>query len=196
MNFVAHGWLSAGVSDDPGVIFASMLPDLRHLVTETDTGLSEETLSEGKRLHNVVDAIFHHDPQFVSLVVRLSEQFRTVGRSAQAVAHVAVELSIDGWYLIRPDSNFAECLRIVSEELTAPWQVLVAELLAGNPTDSYLKARSVAARSRLIVAQRPALARGLAGEDQICAALEGVQREIQELAAHSAAHYRDALSSR
>ncbi len=100
MNFLAHGMLAMDRLTCPVGALASMAEDLAPLA---GLGLLREgagpALRRGLDHHRRVDAAFHDDEQFKASCRLVASTLRAAGEdrwAAVAIAHVAVELLIDG----------------------------------------------------------------------------------------------------
>lgn len=100
MNFYGHAVLAAEDRQHPEFVLGAMLPDLAGMAGLRLPDLQSAELRAGVAHHHRVDAAFHTAPQFVELVsAALSDLCaRGVARGpSRAVAHVGVELLLDGW---------------------------------------------------------------------------------------------------
>lgn len=119
MNFLAHGhrWL-----DRPARLAGTALPDWLLLMAPasrlrgrpvplhpTDDRSMEAEVLRGVRIHHAEDAWFHQQPAFVDLVREGALGLRTLhprGETSRRfkprfLAHVLVEMLLDGWLLAR-----------------------------------------------------------------------------------------------
>ena len=106
MNFVGHcfvaAWRRGVAASTAPYAFGAMLPDFTAMCGLRGAGVDHALTAEGQALHHETDRAFHHSQAFVALE---SETLRDLeGRgvrrgTAMAVAHVGVELLLDGWLL-------------------------------------------------------------------------------------------------
>lgn len=99
MNFYAHACVALWRSDDPRYLFGAMVPDLTAMMGLRYATSSDVALNAGIELHHATDAAFHASGHFLAMcssgVAELTEH--GVGRgAARAVAHVGIELLLDG----------------------------------------------------------------------------------------------------
>jgi hypothetical protein len=99
VNFFSHATLASWHSADPRFLLGSMLPDLVGMMGTRIEAVTDPELAAGVEYHHATDAAFHHAPVFTQLcaeaIAELTEQAVERG-TARAVAHVGVELLLDG----------------------------------------------------------------------------------------------------
>lgn len=99
MNLYGHAVVASWHSPDPWHGLGAMLPDLAGLAGARPPTPRSEPVRAGIALHHTTDAAFHASPEFVRLCAEGIETLQHDGLSrgaARAVAHVGVELLLDG----------------------------------------------------------------------------------------------------
>lgn len=99
MNFFGHAAVATELGKGPEEALGAMLPDLLPMAGLRAPPLGEGALGDGIRLHHRTDAAFHDaaDFQALSHAALADLQRRGLARGpARAVAHVGVELLLDG----------------------------------------------------------------------------------------------------
>lgn len=177
MNFFAHAVVASWHSSDARVVLGAMLPDLAGMTGIRLHGAvaTEVELQRGIDLHHATDAAFHTASIFTGFcaeaVARLSEEGVERG-TARAVAHVGVELTLDGVLSSHTASRalYSAALDVaVSGGLEGKLSVTPATDLGRLTTglgrlarapipEAYADPEVVADRLRMILASRPRLA--------------------------------------
>jgi hypothetical protein len=174
MNFFGHAWLAAKRHDAPAFVFGAMLPDLAGMLRLRVETVRDRSLEEGRRFHLATDAAFHRLPAFGRLNRASTRALREAGlRSgpARAVAHVGLELLLDGWIaechgtpaLYQPAlSQGPSLLRSVvfrGRQDPAPLADLCRRIAGARlPPEDWCAPERLAARLVRILAPRPRLA--------------------------------------
>ncbi len=102
MNFFAHCVVAGWTTGDSAFALGSMLPDFATMSGGRLDGCEHDTLRTGVAYHHRTDAVFHSTPTFIDLCRRSAERLEREGvrwGTARAVAHVGIELFLDGWLL-------------------------------------------------------------------------------------------------
>lgn len=172
MNFIGHLFVARWHRDDPGFGLGAMLPDFAGMARVRLAQSAHESVQAGIALHHATDQVFHDSEPFMALVAQLFQALarREVPRGpARAVAHVGVELLIDGEllreaalgddYLSALDELPARVDDLVREPLQQERFSLLAQRLRryGVPHD-YRNIEAVTRRLELMLAHRPRLA--------------------------------------
>ena len=100
MNFFGHGCLAAETRPDAAFVVGAMLPDLAAMAGLRVTGVAHAAADDGRRFHYATDAAFHRAAGFGELSARAAQELLDAGvrrGPARAIAHVGVELLLDGW---------------------------------------------------------------------------------------------------
>ncbi len=115
MNFYGHAFIAARMRRDAGFVFGAMLPDFEGMARTRVRGVTSDAIVDGVACHHAVDEAFHSAPTFVGSCARSVEMMtaRGVPRGpARAVAHVGLELVLDG-FIVRtygPTALYVEAL--------------------------------------------------------------------------------------
>lgn len=99
MNFFGHAAVAAWHSRDTAFVLGAMLPDFASMIRARPPEIEEPTLLAGVAHHHATDEVFHDAPEFRALVQSGSEELSRAGLlrgSARAVAHIGVEILLDG----------------------------------------------------------------------------------------------------
>lgn len=100
MNFFSHAAIAQRYSSEPLFVFGSMLPDFVSMVRARPPFVRGDTLEAGVRFHHATDAAFHELRAFRELcrwsVVELTAR-RVPRGPSRAIAHVGIELLLDGY---------------------------------------------------------------------------------------------------
>lgn len=98
MNFFGHAYLVREAAD-PRFVLGAMLPDFCSMTGARPAAIAEGVLAAGVAHHHAVDDVFHRSAAFVAAQERSTTRLKADGvrwGTARAVAHVGVELLIDG----------------------------------------------------------------------------------------------------
>lgn len=104
MNFFAHCAVAAWTTTDEAFALGSMLPDFATMSGGRLEDCEHDAVRAGVAHHHRTDAVFHAASTFVELCRRSAARLdRGSVRwgTARAVAHIGVELFLDGWLLRR-----------------------------------------------------------------------------------------------
>lgn len=189
MNFFGHAVIAeraeaarGGVR--PAFVLGAMLPDFASMLRVRPPHVTDAVLAAGIRFHHATDDAFHGAESFLEFSRDassfLSERGLARG-SARAVAHVGVELLLDGAFASKTAANEAY-LSAIDAALTIPiashikwedsvsaprFQQLCHNLRQRGPARADASAELVAQRLRNILADRPRLAMDEAGESVV-----------------------------
>jgi hypothetical protein len=173
LNFFGHAVAAQQIDDDPAFLLGAMAPDLLPLCGAVAGAATSPRVAAGQAHHLEVDALFHTNPAFTELLVWATGSLRErgLGRGpARAVAHVGVELFLDGELARRARAREVYLRSLVDAETTrAPfewadeasrerWRAMVVRLREGAIPDAYREPAFVAARLIGALAHRPRLA--------------------------------------
>lgn len=206
MNFIGHLFVARWQRDDSGFGLGAMLPDFAGMTRVRLAPIVEQSVGAGVALHHETDQVFHDSEPFLALMAQAFTALtgRGVARGpARAVAHVGVEMLIDG-ELLRDDALGQGYLRAIAalpahvEGLAhAPADRARLSLLAqrlhrhGVPHD-YRNIEAVTRRLEMMLSHRPRLA--LDGD--ALEVVRGVLPEIQETLKGRLHEIVDVLSAR
>ncbi len=202
MNFFGHASLAALDSGESAFVFGSMLPDFASITRARFAGSNDANIEAGVAHHHKVDAVFHATDDFVLLCDLSAERMLADGvrrGTARAVAHIGVELLLDGWlqehrdiagiYLeaIQTGVRSLEQLRWKSDA-PAGLPALLQRLVTYGTPDDFAAPEVVSSRLRRALAPRKRLAI-LEGDE---AAVDAeVQRLSDDVRRHAPSLYRD-----
>jgi hypothetical protein len=99
VNYFGHAAVASWTNSSPGAVLGAMLPDF---ATMSRTRLAEPTdvaIARGIDMHHQADGVFHQLPAVLGLMRELDARLVTAGVARgprRAVAHIGVELLIDG----------------------------------------------------------------------------------------------------
>jgi acyl carrier protein phosphodiesterase len=175
LNFFAHAVVASWHSRDTRFVLGAMLPDLVGMAGIRLHSASDAEVQRGIQMHYATDAAFHAAPIFTGLcaeaIARLTEQGVERG-TARAVAHVGVELTLDGVLSTEAERRalYAAALDVavsggLDGKLSITPQEDLPRLAAGlgrlaraSIPEAYADPEVVADRLRYILASRPRLA--------------------------------------
>lgn len=190
MNFYGHLVLGHRRSPAPAFLLGTMLPDFASMAGLGRVSAPEHReLSSGIDFHHRTDAVFHRAPVFVEMVAAGIDALvgQGVGRGpARAVAHVGIELLLDGLLFQDPRGPGADAYKAALATGLTPevaqgvfasprrqttrtageghradsgaLQALLKRLSAAPVPERYIEPRFVAERLQSILAPRPRLA--------------------------------------
>jgi hypothetical protein len=171
MNFIGHLLVARWESALPTFGLGAMLPDFASMAGVRLTAVSDAEVARGVALHHRTDDVFHACPAFVALSRDAFAALIAAGVErgpARAVAHIGVELLIDGQLLREPPlgdaylsalSAFADLpdAALREPERTALQRVSARLRAYGIPYD-YERPELVTTRLISILGRRPRLA--------------------------------------
>jgi hypothetical protein len=175
LNFFAHSVVASWHSNDARFVLGAMLPDLASMAGVRVHSASDVELQRGIDMHHATDAAFHSASIFTSFcadaIARLTREGVERG-TARAVAHVGVELTLDGVLSSHRESRalYSAALDVaISGGLEGALTVTPVESLGRLTTglgrlarasipEAYADPEVVADRLRMILASRPRLA--------------------------------------
>lgn len=198
MNFFGHAWLAAQARSDAAFVFGAMLPDLASMAGLRVTGVGHAAVDDGRRFHLATDAAFHRCERFTAIAFAATRELRGAGLRAgpaRAIAHVGVELLLDGWLAEREGvpvlygealglgPALAPALRFRRGADAAPLVELCARIAsAALPPEAWCEPERLAARLARILARRPRLALEARELPAVCAWAPGARVAIAEAA--------------
>ena len=189
MNFFGHAVIAqryetARGQVRPEFVLGAMLPDFASMLRVRPPEVTEPVLASGARFHHATDDAFHGAESFLEFSRAASSYLSERGLSrgsARAVAHVGVELLLDGAFASKNAANEAY-LSALDAALTisisshinwgdsvyaARFQQLCHNLRQRGGSRADAPAELVAERLRNILADRPRLAMDEAGESVV-----------------------------
>lgn len=169
VNYFGHAAVASWSLAEPGALLGAMLPDFATMCGGRIASAGEPQVAHGIALHHATDAAFHQLPVVTGLMRELAAHLERGGCARgprRAVAHVGVELLLDGALVDEPAYR-AAYLGGLGHDPALAWQepdaaprfaVLQGRLRAhGVPYDLRLP-DAVTARVQRILAPRPRLA--------------------------------------
>jgi hypothetical protein len=207
VNFFGHAAIASWSAPAPGVVLGAMLPDFATMCGGRIETAHDEAVARGIALHHATDAVFHQLPVVTALMRELDEQLDLRGCARgprRAVAHIGVELLLDG-VLIDEPAYRAAYLDGLAHDPSLAWRdpgdaprfaILLDRLRArGVPEDLRLP-EAVTTRVHRVLAHRPLLAPSTADLRAIRGALVGFQPRIGVAAETIVRGMRAALGGR
>ncbi|MEZ4426972.1 MAG: hypothetical protein R3A51_04665 [Nannocystaceae bacterium] len=171
MNFFGHATVARWFVDSPAYVLGAMLPDFASMAGVRIAGVDDAELADGVALHHRTDDVFHRAPIFCALMGEAQDVLEDRGLergSAMAVAHVGVELLLDGWLSAREEGALASyraalevpdpAVRWRTADAEQRWPTLRDRLRASALPGAYRDPAFVADRLVMILARRPRLA--------------------------------------
>jgi hypothetical protein len=200
VNFFGHAAVASWEAKTPGFVLGAMLPDFATMTGKRLAEIDHPELSAGLALHQRTDRVFHAASHFLSLCwgARDALLARGLGRGqAHAVAHVGVELLLDGWLVEQRKARDAyaaalrcgrQCelgdqIRWLDEEGGRRWRLLHRRLERQGPPEEYRDPTLVASRTERILRGRPRLALDAGSLEITARYLPELQRSVHGCAA-------------
>jgi hypothetical protein len=211
LNFFGHAVVASWEARKPGFVLGAMLPDFATMSGARLAELDHPELSAGLVLHHRTDRVFHATSHFVALCreARRALVARELGRGhAHAVAHLGVELLLDGWLVEqrKVGEAYAAALRCgrdrelgrhihwLDEEGRGRWRTLRRRLEAHGPPEDYRDPALVASRVERILRPRPRLALNARKREIAARYLPELQQAVQARATALIGELRRGLS--
>jgi hypothetical protein len=191
MNFFGHALIAQrneaicrGGTIRAEFVLGAMLPDFASMLRTRPPETSHDTLRAGLAFHHRTDDAFHGSQSFLEFSRHASSFLTERGLArgaARAVAHVGVELLLDGAFALETTANEAYLSAVESGlttqvtshihwpsgDVKAKFQHLCHSLLQRGAYRSDTPAELVAERLRNILADRPRLAMDDAGQSVV-----------------------------
>ena len=189
MNFFGHAAVASWRTALPGVVLGAMLPDFETMCGGRIARSDDADVSAGIELHHATDAVFHQLPVVTGLMRELDDRLVEGGCARgprRAVAHIGVELLLDGVLLDEPAYR-AAYLGGVAHDAPLTWRdpdaaprfaVLLDRLRARGVPDDLRLPEAISVRLARILGHRPLLAPSPADQRAIDQALVGFQPRI------------------
>lgn len=196
MNFFGHAVVARWVRREPRFVLGAMLPDFASMCRARFSQVGDPQVAAGVEFHHRTDGVFHATPTFLALQREALEALEAEGVGygpARAVAHVGVELAIDG-ELLADEGACADYLQAVAALPTVDvscsrgqprFDAMAARATDFGLPDDYRSPRRVAERLERILAPRPRLAFANGDVDRVARWLErarpGIAGRIEAL---------------
>lgn len=172
MNFFGHAAVACWRSKEPGFVLGAMLPDFWGMTRTRPLELGSGELARGVAFHHATDSVFHVAPTFVELSRNARKSLSSLGLargSALAVAHIGVEIVLDGILAREAAARDAYLGALEAKELLADvrWRFpeeaqrvfeLLAVLRTRSASPDHGSPEVVAWRVERALASRPRLA--------------------------------------
>jgi hypothetical protein len=207
VNFFGHAAVASWCSTEPSFVLGSMLPDFCGM-TRVRVPELIGPLAEGVRFHHRTDAVFHDAPTFVALSRSAREDLGKRGLrrgSALAVAHIGVEIVLDGVLASDPRARqaYLSALALGSTLRNANWRdpaeaARVLELMLALESRGLSRAHAqpgvVALRVERALRGRPRLALASGDEHVVAAWAESARQQISAQSAALVSEIRSGLA--
>lgn len=170
MNYFGHAAVASWSGPvEPGVTLGSMLPDFCGMCGARIAAADEAAVADGIALHHATDAAFHRLPAVTGLMSELDDELLRAGCARgprRAVAHIGVELLLDGVLIDEPGYRAAylgglahqPALRWSDPEGGPRFATLLDRLRDRGVPDDLRRPEAVTARVHRVLAGRPRLA--------------------------------------
>jgi hypothetical protein len=169
VNFFGHAAVASWSTADAGTLLGAMLPDFAGMCGGRIAAADDAAVADGIALHHATDAAFHQLPVVTGLMRELDERLDRGGCSRgprRAVAHIGVELLLDGVLVDEPDYRAAyvhglshePALRWRDPEVAPRFAVLLERLRSRGVPDDLHRPEAITVRVQRILAHRPLLA--------------------------------------
>jgi hypothetical protein len=169
VNFFGHAAVASWSDAPPPTVLGAMLPDLATMCGGRIAAADEAEVARGIDLHHATDAAFHRLPVVLGLMRELDDRLageRCARGPRRAVAHIGVELLLDG-VLIDEPAYCAAYLGALGHDPALRWRdaedaprfahVLDRLRVRGVP-DDLQRPEAITTRVHRILAHRPLLA--------------------------------------
>lgn len=169
MNFFGHAAVASWSAPAAGVVLGAMLPDLASMCGGRIASAGDADVAAGIALHHTSDAAFHGLPAVLALMRELDDELaerRCARGPRRAVAHIGVELLLDGTLTVEPSYRTAY-LRGLAHDPALDWRdpddaprfaALLDRLRARGVPDDLRLPEAITSRVHRILAHRPLLA--------------------------------------
>lgn len=168
MNFFGHAAVASWHEPTPGRVLGAMLPDFATMSGARLGEGSERDIAGGIELHHTTDAAFHRAPVVLALMRDLDSRLEAAGCARgprRAVAHIGVELLIDGVLVAEPSyrEQYLAALErdpggIVWREHPERFAKLRERLRSYGVPDDLRKPEAITQRLHRMLSHRPLLA--------------------------------------
>ena len=169
MNYFGHAAVASWRSAEPAIALGAMLPDFATMCRAKLPTSPDARITAGIALHHQTDAAFHHLPVVTALMRELDERLERGGCARgprRAVAHVGMELLLDGTLVTEPAYR-ASYLAAIADDSPITWSdvhghgeaarfaVVLARLRAYGVPDDLRDPEAITQRLARILAGRP-----------------------------------------
>ena len=169
MNFFGHAAVASWTSTAPGTILGAMLPDFQTMSGVRVARTADADVAAGIDFHHATDAKFHRLPVVTGLMRELDAILERLGCARgprRAVAHIGVELLLDGVLVAEPAYREAY-LAGLAHEAVIEWRdpgdderfaQLISRLRAYGVPDDLKRPTAIVQRLARALGHRPLLA--------------------------------------
>ncbi len=190
VNFFGHAAVASWSSDEPGVLLGAMLPDFATMCGGRIAAAHDEPVARGIDVHHATDAAFHTLPVVTGLMRELDQRLDERGCARgprRAVAHIGVELLLDGVLVTEPAYRTAY-LAGIAHEAALDWRepadaprfaILIDRLRGRGIPDDLARVDAIVVRLSRMLAHRPLLAPSTSDLAAIRGALEGFSARVE-----------------
>lgn len=199
MNYFGHAavasWVDLRLGRRGGFPLGAMLPDFSTMIGVRVDGTPDTDVAEGIALHHLTDKTFHTLPVVTGLMRELDERLERGGCARgprRAVAHIGVELLLDGVLVDDPEYRDAYMLG-VEYDAKIDWREddhrivfdgFIRRMRARGVPDDLKRPEDIAFRLGRMLAGRPLLAPSPQDNSAIVIALVEHKPRV-EVAAHT-----------
>ncbi len=207
MNFVGHLYIARRFDPDLDFGLGAMLPDFAGMARVRLAACDDESVRAGIALHHATDDVFHALPSFTSLTTRTFEGLLARGTArgpARAVAHIGVEMLLDG-ELLRDEALGSAFIATVERlrrhqgalardrEGGERLALLTDRLVAHGVPHEYRNTEAVVSRLRRVLSLRPRLALDPVATEASLGVLPEIQVLVRQCAREIVTAVADAL---
>lgn len=168
MNYFGHAAIASWQNKRGGFPLGAMLPDFSTMCGARVSGTPDGEVAEGIALHHVTDKVFHTLPVVTGLMRELDEKLARGGCAKgprRAVAHIGVELLLDGVLVDKPEYREAYQLG-VEYDAQIDWRdegdhvrywAFIQRMRARGAPDDLKQPEAIAFRLERMLERRPLL---------------------------------------
>jgi hypothetical protein len=194
MNFFGHAAVASWSAPPPGTVLGAMLPDFATMVRARLDEPTDPAIAAGVAHHHATDAAFHTMPAVLGLMRELDGRLAALGCARgprRAVAHIGVELLLDGVLVTEPTYRDAYAGAIACDPSSVRWRdpdgpqrldTLLARLRTHGAPDDLRKPHAITQRLHRMLAHRPLLAPSPSDLEAIDRALVAYQPRVEAAA--------------
>ncbi|MDB4956692.1 MAG: hypothetical protein JWO36_4261 [Myxococcales bacterium] len=191
MNFFGHAAVASWRGSDPGVALGAMLPDFASMCGGRLAVASDPAVEIGVELHHETDGVFHRLAPVTALMRELGDRLERGGCARgpkRAVAHIGVELLLDGVLVAEPAYRDAYLGGLGHDASGVAWRepgdgdrfaILIARLRAHGVPDDLRHPEAIAQRLHRMLSHRPLLAPDARDMQVIRSALVEYQARVE-----------------
>ena len=195
VNYFGHAAIASWSNRRGGFPLGAMLPDFSTMCGVRLDGTPDADVADGIALHHVTDKTFHTMPAVTGLMRELDQRLERGGCARgprRAVAHIGVELLLDGFLVDDPEYREAYMLGVEydaqidwrEDDHRIVFEGFIRRLRARGVPDDLKQPESIAFRLGRMLAHRPLLAPSPSDNAVIVVALIEHKPRIQ-VAAHT-----------